>query len=165
MKFRLTAIILLIVSSIVAQEKLSSRDVYSDNDIVYSKSNLFPLTGVVAFIKSNNHIVFEKEYKEGFLKKYTEYFNGKEKRIAEEIYYYPKTNRKQKRIKFDLNAKLFWVTTYDESGNKRLYQILENDTVTYSCEYLNGKKHGEEMCADKKGKAIEQHYLNGKLIP
>jgi len=164
MKYGLTLIILLIVSSLFAQENLRSKDVFSNNDIVYSKSNLLPLTGIVAFVKSNYHIVSEKEYEQGFLKKYTEYFNGENKRIAEEIYYYPKTNIKQKRIKFDYDAKIFWVTNFDENGNKKLYQILENDKVTYSCEYLNGKKNGKEICEDKNGNSIEQKYSKGKLI-
>ncbi|MBD3584044.1 toxin-antitoxin system YwqK family antitoxin [Flavobacterium selenitireducens] len=164
MKIHFAVICLIIFSAASAQEKLSRADIYKVNDIVHSKVDDKPLTGTVAFIKKNKHTVFEKYYENGYLKKYTEYFNGDGQRIAEEVFYFPNSNIEQKKVKHNLTSTIFWITDYDERGEKVLYQIIENNKITYKCGYLNGKKDGTEICEDENGNVLTQKFEKGKLI-
>ena len=164
MKIHFAIICSIIFSAVAAQENLSRADIYKVNNVVHSKTDDKPLTGTVASIKKNNHTVFENVYENGYLKKYTVYFNGDGQRIAEEVFYYPNCNIEKKRIKHNLTSTIFWITDYDERGEKVSYQIIKDNRTTYKCDYFNGKKEGIEICEDKNGNLITQKFEKGKHI-
>ena len=72
----------------------------------------------------------------------------------------------QKKIRYTTNKHGAWetVTFYDEDGEKVLEEHINEGVLNYRCEFLNGKKHGTEICHDDDGNKLVFHYLNGKKI-
>jgi antitoxin component YwqK of YwqJK toxin-antitoxin module len=148
----------------LAQEKVSSSELYTTKGITYRESDNSVFTGINEFRKSNGHLVFEREYINGYLVKYTLYYNGEEKIVSSETIYQNKSNIKKKHISYPYHDTLMTVTDFDENGKKMLEEQYVNDKLVYHCEYLNGKKHGAIFSIDKNNIKNTCHYINGKRI-
>lgn len=147
-----------------SQDIVSNNEIYFVDDLAYKVSDDSLFTGKIQKYKNANHLKYEVEIENGIVKKQTVYFNGKEKIIAEEIFYYSKTLQVEKKISYSLDHKMLWVKNYELSGKLKLDEIYENDVLIYSCSYLNGKKHGVQFSIDKKGVKHECFYENGKRL-
>jgi antitoxin component YwqK of YwqJK toxin-antitoxin module len=157
-------IILLFTLKSFSQEIVSNDDIYLIDNLAYKKSDSKLFTGKIQKFKNNDHLKYEVEFEQGILKKNTLYFNGKEKIIAEETYYFYKTLKVEKKITYSLDHTMLWIKHYDLSENLKLDEIYENDILIYTCSYLNNKKQGVQFSIDKKGVKHECFYENGKRI-
>ncbi len=164
MKKHILLIIILFTFKLYSQEILSKENVYAENNLTYKVENNQLFTGKIQNFKHKNHLLSEFEFIDGILIKGSVYFNGKEKIVAEERYFF-KSNRKiEKKIKYSLDHKIIWIEYFDEYGNKKLEEDFKDGILIYSCPYSNNKKHGKEFSINKKGEINECFFENGKLI-
>ncbi|MBQ4804533.1 hypothetical protein J8L88_16855 [Aquimarina sp. MMG015] len=166
-KYILTLFLILNINNLVAQEKIGWKEVYTadHNDLTYKISNDEIFTGIVQWKHKNGHLKYEEEYKNGIILCSNLYYNGKEKRVSNKTIYNPnKPSVLLKEHKYSLENEIFETTTYNDDGIKILVEQFTNGKLTYSCEYLNKKKHGKEFCYAKNGESITVHYKNGRKI-
>ena len=165
MKFKLPILLFFIAFQLFAQEKISTFEIYKKNHLAYKKSDGTLFTGIEEFKKNNGHLVFEKYYEKGYLTNYKLYYNTKEQLISSEEIYYIGSLFKQKKIEYTLvKNEIGSITYFDKNGKKELNEVYKNDTLIYSCQYLNNKKHGKEFCITKKCDNYSEYYENGKKI-
>jgi antitoxin component YwqK of YwqJK toxin-antitoxin module len=160
---KILLIILLITLKVYSQEIVEKNEIYVKDNLVYKLDNSQLFSGKTQSFKHKNHLVFEKVFENGVLKKYIIYFNGKTQIVSDETYYY--NNRKvEKKIKYSLDHKTLWIKCYDEFGNKTLEEDYKNGGLIYSCPYSNNKKNGKVFSINEKGERNECNFENGKLI-
>lgn len=164
MKKPLWLIIILFTLKLYSQEILTKEDIYSENNLAYKVENNQLFTGKIQYFKHKNHLLSEFEFIEGILVKGKVYFNGKEKIVAEERYFFKSNRRVERKIKYSLDHKIIWTEYFDEYGNKILEEDFKDGIMIYSCPYSNNKKHGKVFSINKKGERNECVYENGKLI-
>jgi len=155
---------LFVTTLLIAQERINTGNIYTTKGISYKKSDNSPFTGVAEFRKNNGNLMFEKEYNNGFITKYTLYFRGDEKIISNETFYHEKSNTKKKNISYPYNGTLKTITDYDENGKKLLEEQYISDKLVFHCEYINGKKHGVVYSTDKNNIKSTCTYNDGKRI-
>ncbi|MFI1770338.1 hypothetical protein [Thalassobellus citreus] len=167
-RFSILIISLLTFSKILGQEILSVKDIYLDeNNIAYKIDNDQKFTGFAQKVRNNGHVVYEDEFKDGIILVHFVYFNLSDKELVGKMIY--NTNKPftpEKKIQFKSNKKATWqeIEYYDQDGNKILEETITEGITTYRCEFLNGKKHGTEICSNKEGKKLTSHFKNGKKI-
>jgi len=154
----------LFTSIIFAQERVKTYDIVTNRGIAYKKSNTTIFSGIAESRKSNGHLNSEKEYIDGFLNKYTLYYNINEKVISSETFYHKISGEKKKHITYPHKGNLKTVTVFDENGEKLLEEHYIDDALVYHCEYLNGKKHGTIYSIDNDNIKSICQYDNGKRI-
>jgi hypothetical protein len=164
MKKHLWLIIILFTFKLYSQEILAKEDVYTENYLAYKVENNQVFTGKIQYFKHKNHLLSEFEFVDGVLVKGMVYFNGKEKIVAEERCFFQKDRKIEKKIKYSLDHKIMWIDYFDELGNKKLKEIIEDGIVVYSCPYTKNKKHGKVFSINEKGEKNECIFENGKLI-
>lgn len=164
MRFFYILIFIFITTFSLAQEKASSSQLYTSKGITYKESDNSLFTGINEFKKSNGHLVCEREYINGYLTKYTLYYNIDEKTVSDETFYYSNSTVKKKHISYPHTGTLKTVTDFDENGKKSLEEQFMNDKLVYHCEYLNGKKHGTIFSIDKNNIKNTCQYINGKIV-
>lgn len=146
-----------------SQDVLSIDEIYTENNLVYKKSNNKLFTGKVQRFKRNNHLVFEIEFDNGVMKIATIFYNGKEKRESEKRYY-GLNNRLFKKEKYSFDKVHVWTTLFNDEEEKILEEEHENGVLKYRCEYLNGKKHGITYSLNDDGTSSECIFENGKFL-
>ncbi|WP_109437036.1 hypothetical protein [Aquimarina sp. AU119] len=157
--------LILILNNLIAQEKVSMKDVYVENDLVYKVSDEQLFTGIAQRIRKNGHLVYEESYNTGIIKESNLYYNSKERIISDKIIYnQKKLYSKEKEIRFHLSKDTLRIKTFDDNGKKKLVEEFENNHITYKCEYKGKKKHGLELRYKENGKKITYRceYINGK---
>lgn len=123
-----------------------------------------PFSGIAESKNNKGHLIFDEEYDNGFKTKYTLYYNGGNKAIARQIYYFEKSFSKQKEIKYSGDKSKTWYTHFGADGKKTFKETYIGTDLIYSCEYKNSKKHGKEFCIKKDGSNSVRYYQNGKKI-
>jgi len=164
MKKHILLIIILFTVKLYSQEILTKENVYTEDNLTYKVENNQLFTGKIQNFKHKNHLLSEFEYNEGILVKGSLYYNGKEKIVAEERYFFKSNRKVEKKIKYSLDHKIIWTEYFDEYGNKKLEEDFKDGILIYSCPYSNNKKHGTEFSINKKGEINECVFENGKLI-
>ena len=149
--------------NIYSQDSLTIKQVHFEKGTCYRNDNNGLFSGKAQSYKHKKHLVFETEFKNGILIKSIEYFNGKKRKIAEEIYY-GNYGAKQKKIKYEYSIDYKWIEYYNENSQKVLEEEYENGNLVYKCEYLNNKKNGIAFRINKNGEKSECKFENGKLI-
>ncbi|PDS26330.1 hypothetical protein [Flavobacterium branchiophilum] len=157
-------IIILFTFDLYSQETLTKEDVYTENNLVYKVENNQLFTGKIQYFKHKNHLLSEFEFIEGVFVKSIVYFNGKEKIVAEERYYFKSNRKVERKIKYSFDHKIIWTEYFDENGNKKLEEDFKDGIMIYSCPYKNNKKHGKVFSINIKGERNECIFENGKLI-
>lgn len=147
-----------------SQEIVVNKDVFTENNLTYKVADNQLFTGCIQNFKQQNHLISEFEYLDGVLIKGTVYYNGKEKIIAEERYFYKSNRKVEKKIKYSLDHNIIWIEYFNEDGTKKLEEDYKNGKVIYRCPYSNNKKHGIQFSINKKGEVQECLFENGKLI-
>ncbi|TAI46953.1 hypothetical protein [Flagellimonas allohymeniacidonis] len=147
------------------QDNLDIKEIYIDNGLVYKVSNNTRFTGVAQKVRKNGHVVFEDFYNDGVILHSINYFNSRNKEPAAKTIYHKNFVPKQT-VKYLSNEKGAWqeLTHYDENGLKILEETKRDGIITYSCEFLNGKKHGKEYCFEEDGTKLTFYYRRGKKI-
>lgn len=147
------------------QERIKTSEIYISKEIAYKESNNTIFTGIAEYRKNNGHLVFEKEYTNGYITKYTLYYNTDEKIVSDETLYY-ENNIKKRHIIFASSSDypLKTITDFDLNGKKTLEEQYLGDKLIYHCEYFNGKKHGTIYSIDKNNVKHSCTYNNGKKI-
>lgn len=165
MKLKLSLLILLLTFKSFSQERIRSFDVYRKKHLTYKKEDEKLFTGTTESKGLSGRMIFEESFENGYLTKYILYFNIKKPTISKEILYYPGSLFKQKETEFGLiENERNHITYFDENGKKKLEEVYEYGKLTYSCEFLNNKKHGKEYCITKKCDNFSEYYENGKKI-
>ncbi|WP_123921958.1 hypothetical protein [Flavobacterium sp. LM4] len=159
----LIILLFILCGKIYSQEVLKNSEVFKQDNLVYKTENSQLFTGKTQSFKNNNHLLLEREYINGILRKYIIYFNGKEQIVSDEEYYNENGNLERK-IRYSLDHKINWNKYYDENGNKILEEDYKNGILIYRCSYSNGKKNGTVFSINKNGEKNECKYENGKLI-
>lgn len=159
---------ILIFSEISGQEILSIKDIYLDeNNLAFKIDNNQKFTGFAQKVRKNGHVVYEDQFKDGIILIHFLYFNSSDKElVGKMIYNSNKPFTPEKKIEYKSNKNITWkeIEYYDQDGNKTLKETITDGKTTYRCEFLNGKKHGTELCLNKEGKKLEFHFKNGKKI-
>jgi antitoxin component YwqK of YwqJK toxin-antitoxin module len=155
-------IIILFSLHCFSQAKVDSDDVYRSNGLTLLKDNNQPFTGEVEYRRNNGHLMLFKEFDNGIKTKATTFYNVELVIVSEEEYY--SNQILKKRFKYSLDQKRRCEKYYEDSGNVKLEEDFLEGKLIYHCEYLNNKKNGRAYGFDKKGKAAECLYENGKLI-
>lgn len=190
MRYLLFLVFIFSFNQLISQEIVGMKDVYSKNNLVHKVVDDQLFTGLIQAKRSNDHVVYEAEIKNGLLLCSSIFFNGTEKRVATKTIYNP-TNPAlfSKELKYHLTGELFEAKTYNEEGIKILLEQFSNgklsyscqyignvknglelgylnggDKLTYRCEYKNGKKQGIEYCLNKNGVEVIKEYSDGKRI-
>ncbi|MGV6831415.1 MAG: hypothetical protein ACWA5P_07635 [bacterium] len=177
-------------STLIAQQELDFKEVYIDNNLIYKVSDDSLFTGMVKKMRKNGHIVYEEKYDKGIILYSNLYYNGKEKIISDKVIYHRNNPFKyDKKYKYNLKGETTQIIDYNENGEKILEEEFINgnlsyscqflngkkhgmmlgylnggETLTYKCEYIDGKKHGTEYCLNEKGKEKIQQFHYGKKI-
>jgi antitoxin component YwqK of YwqJK toxin-antitoxin module len=137
--------------------------VTDSHNLVYKTENSQLFTGKTQSFKSNNHLLLEREYIKGILRKYIIYYNGKDIIVSDEEYYNDIGNL-EKKIRYSLDHKIQWIKYFDESGKKKLEEEFKDGVLVYSCPYLENRKNGIVFSINEKGEKNECKFENGKLI-
>lgn len=148
----------------LAQERIKTSELYTYKNITYRESDNSIFTGIAESRKNNGHLIFKKEYNNGYVSKYTLYYNIDGETVSDETFYYSNSTIKKKHISYPHTGTLKTITDFDENGKKSLDEQFENDKLVYHCEYLNGKKHGTISSIDKNNIKNTCQYINGKKI-
>jgi antitoxin component YwqK of YwqJK toxin-antitoxin module len=164
MKLFYSLIFFFITVFCLAQERVSTSELYSYKKITYKESDNSIFTGIAESRRKNGHLVFEEEYNNGYMIKYTVYYNTDEKIISSETFYQADSSVKKKHISYPYKGSVKTITDFDENGKKSLVEQFVDDKLTYHCEYLNGKKHGTIFCIDENNLKSTYKYANGKKI-
>ncbi|WP_345276049.1 hypothetical protein [Litoribaculum gwangyangense] len=177
-------------NKLISQEVIEMKGVYIDNNLVYKVVDNGLFTGTAQVKRTNGHLIYEEEFKNGVVLFSYVYFNGKEKRLSSKTIFNPdKPYVLSKRYEYDLQGDIFEIYTYNNDGIKILKEQYTNGKVSYSCqylgnkkhgielgyrdggekmtfrcEYINGKKNGTEYCLTEKGIETKKEYRNGKKI-
>jgi hypothetical protein len=160
---KLLLLILVFSLNAYSQDSLRFKHVYIEKEICYQVETGKLFSGKIQSYKHKNHLVFENNYINGQLIKYTEYFNGKKRKIAEEIFY-NSNGFKEKRIRYEYSIDFKWITYYNAKKEKILEEDFKDGVIVYRCEYLNNKKNGIIFSINDKGEKTECKYENGKFI-
>ena len=163
MKFFLLPI-LLFSMNLFSQEILKKDEIFLKDNLVCKVENSKIFTGKVQTFKHKNHLLTEVEFKNGVIIKSTEYYNGKEKIVCEEIYYRNNERIKEKVVKYSLDSRTRRIKFFDEFGNKILEENYKDGILIYSCPYLKNKKNGIVFSINEKGEKTECKFENGKFI-
>jgi antitoxin component YwqK of YwqJK toxin-antitoxin module len=164
MKKHYWLIITIISFKLYSQEILNKADVYTENNLVYKVESSKLFTGRIQNFKHKNHLLSELEFDDGILVKAKVYFNGKEKIVSEERYYFKNGRKVEKKIKYSLDYKTIWTEYFDEYGNKILEEDFKDGIIIYRCPYSNNKKNGKVFSINQKGEKNECLFENGILI-
>lgn len=160
---KLLFLILIFSFNVYSQDSLRFNQVYFENGLCYKTETGTLFNGKAQSYKHKNHLVYENNYNNGQLIKYTEYFNGKKRKITEEIFY-DNNGFKEKRIRHEYSIDFKWITYYNTKNEKTLEEDFKDGIIVYRCEYINNKKNGILFSINDKGEKTECHYENGKFI-
>lgn len=163
-KIVLSSLLFLISAISFCQTRIKRNELYFKDKVAYTEADNMPFSGIAESKNNKGHLIFDEEYDNGFKNKYTLYYNGGNKAIAKEIYYFEKSFNKQKEVKYSGDKSKTWYTHYDAEGKKTLKETYLGNKVIYSCEYKRSKKHGKEFCTNKDGSDCVRYYWNGKKI-
>lgn len=167
-------ILLFNVSLCYAQEDFinSHNDIYIKEGLIYKIKDDKLFTGTISFIKKNGTILSKEIFKNGYKLNEYEYYNksASGKVFKEIVYYKEKIHLQDAKFKIHKiilhhsNGQIYSVKHYDLDGDNILVEKFKDNTLTYSCEFKNGKKNGKEFCVtnDSDDKIIL--YSNGKKI-
>jgi antitoxin component YwqK of YwqJK toxin-antitoxin module len=165
MKNILTLILISLLSGISAQEIVSMKDLYVENNLTYKAQNDQLFSGQAQNIRKNGHLVYEEFFVNGKLTKSITYYNGTEKPTpSRETEYYSDTQTKSKETNFGLDKPTTELKYFDKQEKKTLVERFDNDILIYRCEYQKNKKHGIEYCLNDDGTELRIEYRNGKKI-
>ena len=165
MKTILIILMFFTFNKLLSQETVAMKEVYIVNNLAYKigSDNLF--TGIAQVKRSNGHLVYEEEFKNGVIIFSYLYFNGKEKRLSTKTIYNPnKPYVLSKEFMYDLKGDIFEIHSYNDEGIKILKEQFTNGNLSYSCQYLGKNKHGTEYCLHENGIETIKEFNNGKKV-
>ena len=157
-------ILFLFTIKIHSQEILTKDELFTKNNLVYKTSNSELFTGKTQNFKHKTHLTFEIEFEKGVLKKSTLYYNGKEKIVSDETYYFDNDRKIEKKIRYSLDHKTVWIKHYNKLGEKILEEDFKDGKLVYSCPYSENKKNGIVFSINDSGEKNECKYEKGKLL-
>lgn len=157
-------VFLLFTLNLFSQEILKKDEIYTKDNLVYKVSNSELFTGKIQSFKRKDHLTFEIEFENGVIKKSILYYNGKEKIISNETYYYDNNRLIQKKISYSLDHKKIWIKYFNKLGEKTLEEDYVNGILVYSCPFLKNKKNGTVISINENGEKFECKFENGNLI-
>lgn len=166
-RFKYVLLLVFISSALdmFSQDTLDMKEVYIDNELVYSYSDNERFTGVAQLKKRNGQVYFEEVYKDGVILFDYQYFKGTDRKLIYKTDYNRyKLWSKEKEYYYPKSGKWTQMTSFNENGIKVLVEQYEKDKVIYSCAYSGKKKHGQELCYDDEGNKMIFQYLNGKKV-
>jgi antitoxin component YwqK of YwqJK toxin-antitoxin module len=156
-------LLLFLSFQLFGQKALTTGDINIESRLAYKDGKLF--TGSTQYTRNTGHVVFIKDYVNGFQTKYTVYFNDNEQNVSTETYYKEKSFLKEKKYEYGYKRNTIEKTFYDDNGKKLLSEIYKDDKLIYSCPYQNGKKNGQEFeVCEKNGETCTVTYANGKKV-
>lgn len=161
---KLLLLILLISFNTYSQDSLKVEQVYFEKGLCYKVETNQLFTGKRQSYKHKNHLESEQTYANGQLIKYTIYFNGRKRKVSEEVFYNINEGFKEKRIRYEYSIDFKWITYYNNKNEKILEEEYKDGIIVYRCEYLNNKKNGIVFSVNDKGEKTECKYENGKFI-
>lgn len=148
-------------------QRLTLKDIYSKDSLVYKVSNDSVFSGSIENRRWTNDILLSKsDFKDGYVILYTAYYNKSKKGIPclKTYYYEHQYFKNKKEDKLDFDGNIYSSTYFDENENKILEENYSEGKLIHSCQYKNGKKNGKEFCISKKGEELNFLYENGKKI-
>jgi antitoxin component YwqK of YwqJK toxin-antitoxin module len=148
---------------IYSQEISKNSEIFKKDNLVYKTENSQLFTGKTQSFKSNNHLLLEREYINGILRKYIIYYNGKEIIVSDEEYYNDIGNL-EKKIRYSSDHKIQWIKYFDEYGKKKLEEEYRDGILVFSCPYLKNRRNGIVFSINEKGEKNGCKFENGKLI-
>jgi antitoxin component YwqK of YwqJK toxin-antitoxin module len=80
------------------------------------------------------------------------------------IFYHERTFTPKTEKYYSLKEPIIEYKHKDISGKLTLNEIYSNDSLTYRCEYRNGKKDGIEYCLLEDGSELNTNYKNGRRV-
>ena len=165
MKFRILLIMTLFCCKSFSQEKIELNNLFFENGIAYNKINNQIFTGIAQNKNKKGHVKFEEIYESGKLIKHILYYNiYPEQIISDETIYNPKTNKKERHLRFSPEGNKYWETKYDQNEKKSEFNYFFNGNHILHEKYNNGKKDGKWFCLNDDGTICEMEYSNGKKI-
>ena len=163
MKSILCSYIFLLSTSLFCQDSIPINEVYYLNDLAIAEYSNDPFTGIAVFRKKNGRLVQDWEFKNGVLLTEKLYYRREPIEVASKIYY--DSILPSKKIRVDrFFGGVTESTLYNNSEEKTLVRQVRGDTLIYRCEYLNGRKNGEEYCFNEDGSATIIKYKAGKRV-
>ncbi|MEN2413469.1 hypothetical protein [Flavobacterium mesophilum] len=148
-------------------QKLTNKDVYSENGLIHRVSNDSLFSGSIEYHRWTNGILLAKDdFQDGYIILNTQYYVKDKKGIpSRKTYYYEHQYfKKKKQDKLDFDGSIYSSIYFDENGNKILEEYYSEGKLIYSCQYKDGKKNGKEFCTSKTGEELNFTYENGKKI-
>jgi antitoxin component YwqK of YwqJK toxin-antitoxin module len=97
-------LLVVLCGNIYSQEILKNSELIKKENLVYRTDNSQLFTGKTQSFKNNNHLLLERAYTNGILRKYIIYFNGKEQIVSDEEYY-NENGKLEKKIRYSLDHK------------------------------------------------------------
>lgn len=166
LKILIFCIFLFFENFVFSQQIVSINETYiSDENLVYSTQTDKPFTGKAQRKRKNGHLVYEEEYKEGYIIKSTVFYNRTGEPTPATVFLYDEKDnfRAIKKFQFGLKKKTKMITHFDSKGKKKFFESYLDEKLIYSCEYQNNRKHGKEFCVVD-GEEIVIEYINGKKV-
>jgi len=147
-------------------DTIAMDEVYMENELVYRYADDERFTGISQSKRKNGHLTYEGEYQDGVILVDYQYYNGKQKVLSHKTLY----NRykpwiREKEYFYGSKGKWNQTTYFDENGKKKLVEQHKKDgRLYYRCTYVDGKKHGKEICFEADGSEIVDEFLEGKKV-
>lgn len=161
----LNVLILVFFINSYSQEKLPVDEIYTIDGLTYKSFDDKLFTGIAQKIRKNNHLKYEVEFEKGVLIKQIIYFNGREKKVAREIFYKnEKWKKPLKEISYGLDSDYKRIKYFNSNDEKILEEDYKNGALVYRCQFVKNKKNGIEFSINEKGVKTECKYENGKLL-
>lgn len=146
-----------------SQELINYDDIYLENNLAYKYNDEKLFSGIAQIKKKNGQISHELEYDKGVILSQKIYARKKGKGLLRKIIYDPQKPYKElKQIRYFSGIEE--TKCFDDKGKCKLIEQRKNGVLFYSCEYLNGKKNGREICFNDDGTQTIVKFSNGKKI-
>ncbi|ADY29306.1 hypothetical protein [Cellulophaga lytica] len=151
------------LSRLSSQQLIDYEDIYLENNLAYKYNDEKLFSGIAQIKKKNGQISYELEYDKGVILSQKIYARKKDKGLLREIIYDPQKPYKElKQLRYfsDVEETKY----FDDKGKRKLIEQRRNGLLFYSCEYLNGKKNGRQICFNDDGTKTIVEFSNGKKL-
>ena len=148
-----------------AQDTLSVKEVYLDQDLAYQEDTNSLFTGIVQAKRGKQKTSYEQVYNQGVIQSEVVYYRGhREKPMFRTYYQAEKPWVFQKIYYYHKKKEKYEITSFDADGKQVLIQRYEKGKLTYSCEYDGRVKDGKEICYAENGDQTVLAFEKGEKI-